>query len=187
MKPILKSVNTPQTLMEDAVVKHYVPSAADLPRTEIRTADLTRGPQLVVWSIRKWLQSRRDKHRRQAVAYRTAYRMAGISEAAEILDEMMMVLATGSFRPVLVECACCRQLSTDEVLLLRTLRSLQLGKIDVARRRIQRLLPGALAHAFCRSANAYVDLLNRADLSLGQMTELALVNQVDAVRPTAAD
>ena len=168
MKPILKAVNHPPVTEGDPIVQFYTPVATDRQRTDFLVADLSKGAQLVVWSMRKWVEVRYKKRHSGSLVYRTAYRLAGIPQAAEILDEMMMVLATTSLRPVLVECPCCRQLSTDE-----------------ARRRMSRVLSGSLSNAFCRSAQAYVDQLTSADLSLEQITQLGLVqNEGDERQPT---
>ncbi|MBO6703718.1 MAG: hypothetical protein JJ921_15360 [Pseudomonadales bacterium] len=175
MKPRLQAVNHAPVTEGDPIVQFYTPVATDRQRTDFLVADLSKGAQLVVWSMRKWVEVRYKKRHSGSLVYRTAYRLAGIPQAAEILDEMLMVLATTSLRPVLVECPCCQQLSTDELMLLSSLRSLQLMNTEAATRRMTRVLSGSLSNAFCRSAQAYVDQLTSANLSLEQITQLGLV------------
>ena len=148
----------------------YNPGPTDAEQTPFLVKDLSRGAQLAVWSIRKWVLQRR-RGADDATLIKT-YEMAGITSAAESLDELMTLLSMIAMRPVKVECSCCGTLSGDELLILRTLRSLQASQQEAARLSIARLVNGHLGTVFCRSAEIYANKLSRANLSLNHITKL---------------
>ena len=152
------------------VVQIYNPGPTDAEQTPFLVKDLSKGAQLAVWSIRKWVLQRRRKAD-DATLIKT-YEMAGITSAAESLDEFMTLLTTIAMRPVNIECSCCNKLAGDELLILRTLRSLQAGQQEAALLSIARLVNGRLGTVFCRSAEIYVNKLSRANLSLNHITKL---------------
>ncbi len=170
---MLKVVGTDKV---ESVVKHYTPTSTDKERTTVAVKDLSRGAQFVLWSIRKWVQGK-TRQIDMSKSFSEAYEMAGVPEAVEVLEEMMALLATTTMRPVLVECPCSEVLSTDEVLLLRSLRALQFGHVEAGRQRVERLIAGRLANAFCRTADVYVHCLQRVGLSLNKMASLTLATQ----------
>ena len=154
----------------DSVVKIYVPGPDDLEQTTFLVKDLSRGAQLVVWSVRKWVQQRR-RQTNESTLLKT-YELAGISSAADTLDEVMTLLSRITMRPVTIEQPSCRTLAPDELIILRTLRSLQSGKKKAALLSIARIVNGRLRNVFCRSAEIYVKKLSRAKLSLNHITKL---------------
>jgi hypothetical protein len=156
-----------------SVVNHYTPTPYDTKVTGIQVSDLSRGAQLSLWSIRKWVQQR-QKTQRIADTLNNAYKLAGIPEAGELVDEYLSLMGRLSMRPVTVERPCCKTVSADELLILRTLRSLQLGHHDSAMLQISRIISGRFRDAFCRSAKAYVESLSSAGLSLNRISNLSI-------------
>ena len=154
------------------IVQIYDPGPTDSEQTPFLVKDLSRGAQLAVWSIRKWVLQRR-RQASDATLIKT-YELAGIASAAESLDEFMTLLSTIAMRPVTIECACSKTLTGDELLILRTLRSLQAGQHEAARLSIARLVNGHLGNVFCRSAEIYTKKLSRANLSLNHITKLSV-------------
>lgn len=157
----------------ESVVHHYQPALTDRELTRFLVKDLSLGSQLALWSIRHWVQKRTRGHEGQ-VSLENTYRLAGTAEAAEIFDEFMTLLATSAMRPVRVECPCATNLSSDELLILRTLRSLQSGHVPAARLSMARVLHGKLSHAFCRLANAYVELMSKVNMSFDKLATISI-------------
>ena len=69
--------------------------------TEVRTKTLSLGGQLFIWSARRWLIAGQKKERIQEVLAHP-YHAAKCPDAAQLLDEMMSIVAVSSFRPVTI-------------------------------------------------------------------------------------
>jgi len=101
---------------------------------------------LDLWSIRSWVQRRRLSDRVDTTLKNT-YTLAGIPEAQKPFEELMTLLATVALRHVVVECQCSAFLSSDELLIMHTLRSLQSGHCEIVRllsKESRELLQGSL-------------------------------------------
>ena len=86
----------------------------------------------------------------------------------------MTLLATVALRHVVVECQCSAFLSSDELLIMHTLRSLQSGHREIAEQRIARIIVGQLGSTFCRIGADYVKSLEKAGFSLKQISVLSV-------------
>tara|TARA_B100000676_G_scaffold48806_1_gene47826 strand:- start:2743 stop:3237 length:495 start_codon:yes stop_codon:yes gene_type:complete len=155
-------------------VQVYVPTYEDCPNECVETRTLTRGGQVALWSLRRWLLARR---RGENVDETLAemFRLAGCPEATSLLDEFMALLNHCALRQIEIRCACAKTLSVDEFLMLRALRYIQKGKREEAQKRVQRLLPQPLVPIFLRLAGLFVDALGRRDISLDRLTQLRVV------------
>ncbi len=155
-------------------VRVYTPTFEDCPNEAVETRNLTRGGQVALWSLRRWLLARRRGEKvDQALA--EMFRLAGCPEATSMVDEFISLLNHVALRPVEIRCTCARTLSADELLMLRVLRYIQRGEGSEAKARIARLLPGALGPAFCRIAGLFVHSLQRRNISLDRLTQLRVV------------
>lgn len=141
---------------------HGSPGAPDV---EVRTASLSLGGQLFIWSIRRWRDAMTQRESLDdALAY--TYGVAGCPEAIPLVDEVMSLVAVAAFRPFTIRCVRCQTLSGDEWALLRAAQSLQSGHPERARTFVGTIVAGRLGHAFCRSAKPYVDALAVAGVFL---------------------
>jgi hypothetical protein len=86
----------------------------------------------------------------------------------------MTLLATVALRHVVVECQCSAFLSSDELLIMHTLRSLQSGHHEIAEQRIARIIGGQLGWTFCRIGADYVKSLEKAGFSLNRISVLSV-------------
>lgn len=152
------------------VVQIYNPGPTDSGQTAFLVKDLSRGAQLAVWSIRKWAQQRCRQTSDSSLL--NTYKLAGIPSAVDSLDEFMTLLSSVAMRPVTIECTCYKTLTSDELLILRTLRSLQARQKEVAHLSIARLVNGPLGSVFCRSAETYAKKLSSAKFSLNHFSKL---------------
>ena len=158
---------------QEVPVRQFTPSSTDLEQTKVPVKDLSRGAQMVVWSIRHWVRNR-QQGRPAGHQLDNAYRLAGIPEASDALDESMTLLARLTLRKIVVHCPCSKQLSCDEFLLLQMIRSLQNHQRQAAEARAGRLLQGRMRRTFCRVLEDYAISLTGADLHLGQISRLKM-------------
>ena len=132
---------------------------------EVRTETLSLGGQLFIWSARRWrVAVEREESVEEALAY--TYGIARCPEAIALLDETMSLVAVAAFRPVAIRCVRCPTLSEDERDLLRAIQDVQRGHHARAATHVGRILAGRLRQAFCRSAAAYAEALDAADVPL---------------------
>jgi len=155
------------------VVNYFTPTPTDQLRTALPVRELSKSGQLVLWSIRRWVQRRRLSDRVDTTLKNT-YTLAGIPEAQKTFEELMTLLATVALRHVVVECQCSAFLSSDELLIMHTLRSLQSGHREIAEQRIARIIVGQLGSTFCRIGADYVKSLEKAGFSLKQISILSV-------------
>jgi hypothetical protein len=158
---------------EKNVVNYFTPAPADQVKTAVPVRALSKSGQLVLWSIRRWVQRRRLGDSVDTTLKNT-YTLAGIPEAQKSFEELMTLLATVALRHVVVECQCSAFLSSDELLIMHTLRSLQSGHREIAERRIARLMMGQLGWTFCRIGADYVKFLGKSGFSLNQISVLSV-------------
>ena len=141
---------------------HESPNPTDV---EVRTASLSLGGQLFIWSIRRWRDARAQRESLDdALAY--TYGVAGCPDAIPLVDEVMSLVAVSAFRPFTIRCVRCPTLSGDEWALLRAVQSVQSGHAERALALVGTIVAGRLGHAFCRSAKPYVDALAVAGVFL---------------------
>jgi len=159
---------------ETTVVNYFTPTPTDRVKTAVPVRELSKSGQLVLWSIRRWAQRRRLGDSVDT-ALKSTYRLAGIPDAQKPFEELMTLLATVALRHVVVECQCSAFLSSDELLIMHTLRSLQSGHREIAERRIARLMMGQLGWTFCRIGADYVKFLGKSGFSLNQISVLSVV------------
>ena len=136
-----------------------------VPENEVRTASLSLGGQLFVWSVRSWRVAV-ERGEPLGEVFENTYRIARCPEAIGLVEELFSLVAVSAFRPFAIRCVRCQTLSTDEWLILRALQELQRKDQDRAITWIGRIVVGPLRQAFCRSAVPYVDTLVGAGLSL---------------------
>ena len=158
---------------ENTVVNYFTPTPTDQVKTAVPVRDLSKSGQLVLWSIRRWVQRRRLGDSVDT-ALKSTYTLAGIPDAQKPFEELMTLLATVALRDVVVECQCSAFLSSDELLLMHTLRSLQSGHHEIAEQRIARIIAGRLGWTFCRIGADYVKYLEKAGFSLNQISVLSV-------------
>ena len=168
---------TPSKLLVESndrtVVNYFKPTPTDQIKTALPVRELSKGGQLVLWCIRRWVQRRRLSEGVDTTLKRT-YTLAGIAEAQQPFEELMTLLATVAVRHVVVECQCSAFLSSDELLLMHTLRSLQSGHREIAEQRIARIIVGQLGSTFCRIGADYVKSLEKGGFSLNQISVLSV-------------
>ena len=157
---------------EKAVVNYFTPTPTDQLKTAMPVRELSKSGQLVLWSIRRWVQRRRLGDSVDT-ALKSTFTLAGIPDAQKPFEELMTLLATVALRDVVVECQCSAFLSSDELLIIHTLRSLQSGHREVAERRIARIIVGKLGSTFCRIGEDYVRSLEKSGFSLNQISALS--------------
>jgi hypothetical protein len=155
------------------VVNYFTPTQTDKVKTAVPVRELSKSGQLVLWSIRRWVQRRRLGDSVDATL-KSTYTLAGIPEAQKPFEEFMTLLVTVALRHVVVECQCSAFLSSDELLIINTLRSLQSGHHEIAEQRIARIIVGQLGWTFCRIGADYVKLLGKAGFSLNQISVLSI-------------
>jgi hypothetical protein len=155
-------------------VQIYVPSLEDCPAETVETRSLTRGGQVALWSLRRWLLARRRGEKLDQ-PLSEMYRLAGCPEANALLDEFMSLLNHAALRRVEIRCACAKTISVDELLLLTVLRKIQNGNEQEAKKRIRRLLPASLVPIFFRLAQLFTSALKQRDISLDRLTQLRVV------------
>ena len=158
---------------ERTVVNYFTPAPTDQLKTAVPVRELSKSGQLVLWSIRRWVQRRRLGDGVDT-ALKSTYTLAGIPDAQKPFEELMTLLATVALRHVVVECQCSAFLSSDELLIIHTLRSLQSGHHEIAEQRIARIIAGQLGWTFCRIGADYVKFLGKAGFSLNQISVLSL-------------
>ena len=158
---------------EKTVVNYFTPTPTDLVKTAVPVRELSKSGQLVLWSIRRWVQRRRLGDNVDTTL-KSTYTLAGIPDAQKSFQELMTLLATVALRHVVVECQCSAFLSSDELLIMHTLRSLQSGHHEIAEQRIARIIVGPLSWTFCRIGLDYVKALEKAGFSLNQISILSV-------------
>ena len=168
-----KLVNLVIESNKKTVVNYFTPTPTDQAKTEVPVRELSKSGQLVLWSIRRWVQRRRLGGSVDA-ALKSTYTLAGIPDARKPFEELMTLLATVALRHVVVECQCSAFLSSDELLIMHTLRSLQSGHHEIAQQRIARIIVGPLGWTFCRIGADYVKSLEKAGFSLNQISALSV-------------
>jgi hypothetical protein len=156
-----------------SVVNYFTPTPTDKVKTAVPVRELSKSGQLVIWSIRRWVQRRRLGDS-DDTALKSTYTLAGIPDAQKPFEELMTLLATVALRHVVVECQCSAFLSSDELLIMHTLRSLQSGHHEIAEQRIARIIVGQLGWTFCRIGVDYVKSLEKAGFSLNQISVLSV-------------
>ena len=157
---------------ETTVVNYFIPTPTDQVRTAVPVRELSKSGQLVLWSIRRWVQRRRLGDSVDTTL-KSTFTLAGIPDAQKPFEELMTLLATVALRRVVVECQCSAFLSSDELLIMHTLRSLQSGHREIAERRIARIIVGKLGSTFCRIGEDYVRSLEKSGFSLNQISALS--------------
>ena len=166
------SLNLVVESAEKKVVNYFTPAPTDRVKTALPVRELSKSGQLVLWSIRRWVQRRRLGSSVDT-ALKSTYALAGIPEAQNSFEELMTLLANVALRHVVVECQCSEFLSSDELLIMHTLRSLQSGHREIAERRIARIIAGKLGCTFCRIGEDYVRSLEKSGFSLNQISALS--------------
>jgi hypothetical protein len=174
MKPI--SLRLAGQSNERKVVNYFTPTPTDKGATTVPVRELSKSGQLVLWSIRRWVQRRRLGDSVDT-GLKSTYTLAGIPDAQKPFEELMTLLATVALRHVVVECQCSAFLSSDELLIMHTLRSLQSGHHEIAEQRIARIIAGQLGWTFCRIGADYVKFLEKAGFSLNQISVLSVAQQ----------
>lgn len=134
-------------------------------QSEVRTASLSLGGQLFVWSARSWRLAV-ERQEPLGEVFENTYRIARCPEASDLANELLSLLAVSAFRPLAIRCVCRQTLSPDELLILRAMQELQLKDRDRAMACIGGVVVGPLRQAFCRTAIPYVDALVDVGLSL---------------------
>lgn len=136
-----------------------------VPDSEVRTASLSLGGQLFVWSVRSWRVAV-ERGEPLGEAFENTYQIAQCPGAIRLVDELLSLVAVSAFRPFAIRCVPCQTLSGDEWAILRAMQELQREDQDRALTCIGRIVVGPLRQAFCRSATPYIDALVGAGLSL---------------------
>ena len=154
------------------VVNYFTPSPTDQLKTALPVRELSKSGQLVLWSIRRWVQ-RHHLNDNVDTTLKNTCLLAGIPEAQRPFEELMTLLATVALRHVVVESQCSAFLSSDELLIMHTLRSLQSGHREIAEQRIARIIVGHLGSTFCRIGADYAKSLGKAGFSLNQISVLS--------------
>ena len=143
--------------------------------TNLLVRDLSKSGQLVLWSIRRWVQKRRQVYGFDSILQRT-YELAGVPEAQKPFEEMMTLLAKVASRDVLVECPCVSFITSDELLIMHTLRSLQSKHLESAEQRIRQIMEEKLGSIFCKIGSEYVKSLSKGGFSLNQIASLSVAS-----------
>jgi len=90
-------------------------------------AHLARVDQLLLWGMRAWVMAMQQ--RVDVVApLQAAFARFQITQAAELLDALMCVVACGASRVLTIECVCCASVSDDEQRLLAAAAACQCGQ-----------------------------------------------------------
>jgi len=142
--------------------------------TGVKTKMLSLGGQLFVWSARRWLIAGQRKEKINEVLAHP-YQAAKCPEAAQLLDEMMSIVAVSSFRPVTIRCLHCPSLDEDEWLLTQALRQLQTNNEQGAAEVVDEFIRGALATTFLRVAALYASSLSKVGKPITRANFLRIV------------
>ena len=145
--------------------EHHACDTRSIAEREVRTASLSLGGQLFVWSARRW-RIAVEREEPLGDVFENTYRIARCPEAMHLVDELLSLVAVSAFRPFAIRCVPCQTLSSDEWLILRAMQEIQREDQDRALTCIGRIVVGPLRQAFCRSATPYIDTLVGAGLSL---------------------
>ena len=136
-----------------------------VPPCEVRTASLSLGGQLFVWSARSW-RIAVERGEPLGDVFENTYKIARCPDAVPLVDELLSLVSVSAFRPFSIRCVPCQTLSGDEWLILRAMQELQREDQHRAMTCIGRIVAGPLRQAFCRSAPPYVNVLVCAGLTL---------------------
>lgn len=142
--------------------------------TRVTTKMLSLGGQLFVWSARRWLVAGQRKEQIHEVLAHP-YQAAKCPEAAQLLDEMMSIVAVSSFRPVTIRCLHCPSLDKDEWLLTQAVRKLQTNNEQGAAEVVDEFIRGALATTFLRVAALYANSLSKVGKRITRANFLRIV------------
>jgi hypothetical protein len=86
--------------------------------------ELPFGEQLMLWGMRLWMRGFRDGTPDQTIL-RTGFKLAGVPDAHPALDSLMTVITTAATETIDIRCPECRDISTDEHLLMDVIAGLQ--------------------------------------------------------------
>jgi len=111
---------------------------------EVRVSQLTTSENLIVYSIRAWVDSLKSK-RNPLLSIQKGFGCAGISDASIAFDELMLITATSSNQALDVRYLCCQVLGEAELDFIALISFAQLGKLEWAYRRLSGWLPPAAA------------------------------------------
>ena len=142
------------------VVKPTKPAGSD--NDEVRVSQLTTSENLVVYSIRAWVDALKSK-RNPLLNIQKGFGCAGIANASIAFDELMLISATFSNQALDVRYLCCQVLGEAEVDFIALISFAQHGKSEWAYRR----LGGWLAPAAARKSLAEVEKIAEAMEGVG--------------------
>ena len=111
---------------------------------EVRVSQLTTSENLIVYSIRAWVDSLKSK-RNPLLSIQKGFGCAGISNASIAFDELMLISATSSNQALDVRYLCCQVLGEAELDFIALISFAQLGKLEWAYRRLSGWLPPGAA------------------------------------------
>ena len=129
---------------------------------EVRVSQLTTSENLIVYSIRAWVDSLKT-NRNPLLNIQKGFGCAGISGASIAFDELMLISATSSKQALDVRYLCCQELGDAELDFIALISFAQHGKSEWAYRR----LGGWLAPAAARKSLAEVEKIAEAMEGVG--------------------
>ena len=116
---------------------------------EVRVSQLTTSENLIVFSIRAWVDALKSK-RNPMLDIQKGFVCAGIQDTSIAFDELMLVTATSAHQSLDVRYLCCQVLGDAELDFIAVISFAQQGKSEWAFRRLCSWLPPAAARRSAR-------------------------------------
>ena len=142
--------------------------------TDVATHELSTGGQLFLFSVREWKLAMRFGYSLN-MKLEPLYARFNVTEAIQVVDELMHHLAITANRIPKINCPCKTTVSSDEFSLVNSMIALQKDDLSAAIESTEGLMRGSFARTFHRIGQAYVDDLTSNNLSLSGLGRLRLV------------
>ena len=155
-------------------MEHVRPARGNQPE-EPSLAALSSGATLLIWGLRQWLVSVRERRCVKGALLIPHHRMACVG-AIYHLDALMRCLTEGAERKIRIRCPHHGRLSDDEQRLLLLVRAEQQGIEPAARRQASALVRTDGEGALRKAAAAYAHQLQQAGLSVSSPPHLETIS-----------
>lgn len=137
---------------------------------EVRVSQLTTSENLIVYSIRAWVDSLKSK-RNPLLNIQKGFGCAGISNASIAFDELMLISATASNQALDVRYLYCKVLGDAELDFIALISFAQHGKSEWAYRRLGSWLAPAAARRSLAEVEKIAEAMEGVGLYIGLRNE----------------
>ena len=137
---------------------------------EVRVSQLTTSENLIVFSIRAWVDALKSK-RNPMLDIQKGFVCAGIQDTSIAFDELMLVTATSAHQALDVRYLCCQVLGDAELDFIAVISFAQQGKSEWAFRRLCSWLPPAAARKSLMEVQKIADAMEEVGLYIALRNE----------------